>query len=51
MLSAGQHTTFIMVPAFLPDMESAKKAKAEKVAKLLWRPVLFRRGLVGTSSG
>lgn len=43
VLSAGQHTAFIMVPAFLLDMESAKKAKAAKVAKLFWRFVLFRR--------
>lgn len=43
MLSAGQNIAFIMVPAFLPGMESAKKAKAAKAAKLLWRPVLFRR--------
>lgn len=51
MLSAGQHTAFIMVPAFLLDMESAKKAKAAKVAKLLWRLVLFRRDDSGYISG
>lgn len=43
MLSAGQHMAFIMVPALLPGIESTKKAKAVKVAKVLWKPVLFRK--------
>lgn len=35
---------FIMVPALLPGIKSTKKAKAVKVANVLWKPVLFRKG-------